>query len=143
MAVAITWQVERVQPDVETVTGALKEETTPEKPASPPASPRELASEPKPRDQEAPATPERKVTPQPKRQVQQAAPEAARDAGAAASSPAESRVRENAPGDVARAEAPRAPAPAAAPSDRFERRADVNRTEPQAAPPVTQSAPAG
>jgi hypothetical protein len=91
LAVAVTWHVEREQPDPET---AVPKEEIPLK--SPPA-----ASAPKP------AVPT--FTPEPKPRLQQ-------------TPPAESRIRENAAGDVARADAQRAPAPAPAPSAQAERR---------------------
>jgi hypothetical protein len=143
LAVAVTWHVERAQPDPETV--VLKEEVPlKESPAADEKRSAAAAVEsPKPA---APA-----LKPEPKPRLQQAPREFARDAAPAASAPAESRIRENAAGDVARAEVQQAPAPAPAPSAQAERGDEraaaggvmsrrTDRVEPQAAPaPPTES----
>lgn len=124
LAVAVTWHVEREQPDPETA--VLKEEIPLKSP--PPAS------APKP------AVPT--FTPEPKPRLQQTPREPARDAVPVASAPAESRIRENAAGDVApapSAQAERREESPAAAAGVMSRRTD--RVEPQAASPAAPDEP--
>jgi hypothetical protein len=122
LAVAVTWHIERQQPDEETL--VMRQDVPAKKEDVPPPKPRPgFTPDPAPKIQQAPAKP-------------------APDAAAPAPAQAESRIRENATGDVARAE----------PSAQAERReaspaagalsGGMNRTQPQAAAaPVESAAP--
>ena len=132
LAVAVTWHVEREQPDPYSL---LKQEV-PLK--APPADEQRSAAAAV--ETPKPAAPT--FTPEPKPRLQQAPREFARDAAPAASAPAESRIRENAAGDVApapSAQAERREESPAAAAGVMSRRTD--RVEPQAASPAAPDEP--
>jgi hypothetical protein len=135
LAVAVTVHVERERPDPEAV---VLNQQVPKEQVPQQAAP---ASEP-PAAATKPPAPQRRsgITADPAPKIQQNPPEAARDAAGAASASAESRLRENAPGSVARVdEAAKAPAPPSAAARRAGESADSVRSPRLEA---RQSAPA-